>query len=148
MSKTIVLYVVGCLLLLLSGLVLLGPAIGDLAVSLGIGGPIPEGDASAPAALAFWRQLSFIRMFAVAAIGFSAICFWAGSQLTSTQQTSFLSLLVGVFAVMGAMAVLQQVEVWNRGTGWALVGVLSALLLTCLGAVVYEAITRRRLASA
>ena len=146
MSKTIVLYVVGCLLLL-SGLVLLGPAIGDLAVSLGIGGPIPEGDASAPAALAFWRQLSFIRMFAVAAIGFSAICFWAGSQLTSAQQTSLLSLLAGVFAVMGAMAVVQQVEVWNRGIGWALVGVLCALLLTCLGAVVYELITRRRLAS-
>ncbi len=147
MSKTIVIHVVGCVLLL-SGLVLLGPAIGDLAVSLGIGGPIPEGDASAPAAPAFWRQLSFIRMFAVAAIGFSAICFWAGSQLTSTQQTSFLILLVGVFAVMGAMAVGQQVAVWNRGTGWALVGVLSALLLTCLGAVVYELITRRRLASA
>ena len=147
MLKTIVIHVVGCVLLL-SGLVLLGPAIGDLAVSLGIGGPIPEGDASAPAALAFWRQLSFIRMFAVAAIGFSAICFWAGSQLTSTQQTSFLSLLVGVFAVMGAMAVAQQVQVWDRGTGWALVGVLSALLLTCLGAVVYELITRRRLASA
>ena len=147
MLKTIVIHVVGCVLLL-SGLVLLGPAIGDLAVSLGIGGPIPEGDASAPAALAFWRQLSFIRMFAVAAIGFSAICFWAGSQLTSTQQTSFLSLLVGVFAAMGAMAVGQQIAIWNRGTGWTLIGVLCALLLTCLGAVVYELITRRRLASA
>ena len=32
--------------------------------------------------------------------------------------------------------------------GPALEGVLCALLLTCLGAVVYEAITRRRLASA
>lgn len=148
MSKTIVIHAVGCVLLL-GGLVLLGPAIGDVAVSLGIGGPIPEGDASAPGALAFWAQLSFIRMFAVAALGLSAICFWAGSQLTSTQKTPFLILLVGVFAVMGAMAVGQQVAIWNRGAaGWTIVGALSALLLTCLGAVVYEAITSRRLASA
>ena len=147
MSKATVIHVVGCVLLL-GGLVLLGPAIDNVAVSLGIGGPIPEGDASDPAALAFWRQLSFIRMFAVAAIGFSAICFWAGSQLTSTQQTSFLILLAGVFAVMSAAAIAQQVAIWNRGTGWALVGVLSALLLTCLVAVVYETITSRRLASA
>ncbi len=148
MSKTIVIHVVGCVLLL-GGLVLLGPATGDVVVSLGIGGPIPEGDASAPAALAFWAQLSFIRMFAVTAIGFSAVCFWAGSQLTSTQHTSFLILLVGVFAVMGAMVVGQQVAIWNRGAaGWSLVGVLSALLLTCLAAVVYDGITNRSLASA
>lgn len=87
-------------------------------------------------------------MFAVAAIGLSAICFWAGSQLTPAQQTSSLRLLVGVLAVMGAMAVAQQVAIWNRGTGWALVGALSALLLTCLAAVVYEKATRRPLASA
>ncbi|MDE2989211.1 MAG: hypothetical protein OXT70_14360 [Chloroflexota bacterium] len=148
MSKTIVIHVVGCVLLL-GGLVLVGPAITDVAVSLGIGDPKPEGDTSAPAALAFWAQLGFIRMFAVAAIGFSAICFWARSQLTSTQKTSFLILLVGVFTVIGAMVVVQQVAIWNRGAaGWSLVAVLSALLLTCLGAVVYEGITSSRLESA
>ena len=135
MSKTTVIRIVGCVLLL-GGAVLLGPATGGIAVSLGIAGQVPEPGASDPAAMEYWGLLSFIRMFAVAAIGFSAICFWAGSQLTSAQQTSFLGLLVGVFAVIGAMAVGQQVEIWNRGAGWALVGVLSALALTCLFAAV------------
>ncbi len=134
MSKTTVIRVVGCVLLLAGVVLLVGT--GNVAVSLGIGGPIPETSPSDPAALEFWQQLSFIRMFAVAAIGLSAICFWGGSQLTSPQQTSLLSVLVGVFAVMGGMAVAQQVEIWNRGTGWALVGVLCALALTCLVAVV------------
>ncbi len=146
MSKATVIRVVGCVLLLGGVALLVGT--GYVAVSLGVGSPVPEIGASDPAAMEFFRQLTFIRMFAVAAIGFSAICFWGGSQLTSTQQTSLLSLLVGVFAVMGAMAVAQQVAIWNRGTGWALVGVLSALLLTCLAAVVYGKTTSRRLASA
>ena len=149
MSKTIVIHAVGCVLLLGGVLLLVAPTTSNVAVSLGVGGPTPEGDASDPAAVAFWAQLSFIRMFAVAALGFSAICFWAGSQLTPTQKTSFLILLVGVFTVIGAMVVVQQVAIWNRGAaGWSLVGVLSALLFTCLGAVVYEAITSRRLANA
>ena len=134
MSKRIVIHVVGCLLLL-GGIVLMVRT-GYVAVSLGVERPMPETSVTAPAAMEFWRQLTFIRMFAVATIGFSAICFWAGSQLTSAQQTSFLGLLVGVFAVMGAMAMGLQVEIWNRGTGWALVGVLSALALTCLLAAV------------
>ena len=146
MSKATVIRVVGCVLLLGGVALLVGT--GYVAVSLGVGSPVPEIGASDPAAMEFFRQLTFIRMFAVAAIGFSAICFWGGSQLTSTQQTSLLSLLIGVFTVMGGTAVAQQVAIWNRGTGWALVGVLSALLLTCLAAVVYETTTSRRLASA
>lgn len=147
MSKTIVIYVVGCVLLL--GGVALMVGTGYIAVSLGVESPVPAiGATELTAFMEFFRQLTFIRMFAVAAIGFSAICFWAGSQLTPAQQTSFLGLLVGVFAVMGAMAVAQQVAIWNRGTGWALAGTLSALLLTCLAAVVYEKTTSRRLASA
>ncbi len=128
MSKPTVIRLVGCVLLL-GGAVLMVRT-GYVAVSLGVS-PMPEGTATDPATMEFFRQLTFIRMFAAAALGFSAICFWAGSQLTPTQQTSLLKLLVGVFTVMGAMAVAQQV-VWNRGTGWALVGVLSALALTCL----------------
>lgn len=142
MSKTTVIHVVGCVLLLGGVGLLVGT--GYVVVSLGVGGLTPEPGASDPAAMGFWGQLTFIRMFAVAAIGFSAICFWGGSQLTSTQQTPFLILLVGVFAVMGAMAVGQQVAIWNRGTGWGFVGVLCALLLTCLAAVVYETTTSRR----
>ena len=145
MSKATVIRVVGCVLLL--GGVLLLVRTGNVAVSLGVESPIPEIGASDPAAMEFFRQLTFIRMFAIAAIGFSAICFWGGSQLTSTQQTSFLSLLVGVFAVMSAMAVAQQVAIWNRGTGWAFVGALCALLLTCFATVVYETTTSRRLTS-
>ena len=145
MSKATVIRVVGCVLLLGGAVLLVGT--GSVAVSLGIGGLTPEPGASDPAAMGFWGQLTFIRMFAVAAIGFSAICFWGGNQLTSAQQTSFLSLLVGVFAVMGAMAFRQQVAIWNRETGWALVGVLSALLLVCLATVVYDKTTGHRLAS-
>ena len=131
MSKPTVFRLVGCVLLL-GGLVLM-VGTSYFAVSLGVESPVPTiGASDLTAFMEFFRQLTFIRMFAVTAIGFSAICFWAGSQLTSTQQTSFLSLLVGIFAVMGAMAVAQQVAIWNRGTGWALVGVLSALALTCL----------------
>ena len=94
MSKATVIRVVGCVLLL--GGVLLLVRTGNVAVSLGVESPIPEIGASDPAAMEFFRQLTFMRMFAIAAIGFSAICFWGGSQFTSTQQTSFLSLLVGV----------------------------------------------------
>ena len=134
MSKATVIHVVGCVLL--PGGVVLLVETGNVAVALGTGGPLPEAGASDPAAMEFWRQLTFIRMFAAASIGFSAICFWGGSQLTSTQQTSLLIVLVGVFAVMSGMAVAQQVAIWNRGTGWALVAVLCALLLTCLVAAV------------
>ena len=136
MSKATVIRVVGCVLLLGGAALLVGPVTGNVAVSLGVEGPIPESSPSDPAAMEFWRQLSFIRMFAVAAIGLSAICFWGGSQLTSPQQTSLLSVLVGVFAVMGGTDVAQQIEIWNRGTGWAFAGVLCALALTCLLAVV------------
>ena len=148
MAKTIVIYVVGCVLLLGGAALMVGT--GYVALSLGVESPVPAIDASdLTAFVEFFRQLTFIRMFAVAAIGFSAICFWAGSQLTSTQQASFLSLLVGVFAATGAMAIAQQVAIWDRGTaGSAIVGVLSALLLTCLVAVLYEKATSRRLASA
>ena len=146
MSKTVVIRLVGCVLLLGGAALMVGTS--DLAVSLGVESPVPAiGASDSTAFMEFFRQLTFIRMFAVAAIGFSAICFWAGSQLTSTQQTSLLSLLVGVFTMMGAMAVAQQVTIWNRGTGWALVGVLCALLLTCLATVVYDKTRSHRLAS-
>ena len=122
---------------------------GYFAVSLGVESPVPPiGATDLTAFMEFFRQLTFIRMFTIAAIGFWAICFWAGSQLTSTQQASFLSLLAGVFPVMGAMAVAQQVAIWNRGTaGWSLVRLLGALLLTCLAAVFHETTIRRPLAS-
>jgi len=133
MSKATVIHIVGSVLLL-GGVVLLVET-GNVAVALGTVRPMREGGASDPAAMEFWRQLTFIRMFATASIGFSAICFWGGSQLTSMLQTSFLRVLVGALAVMSGMAFIQQISIWNRGTGWALVGVLCALLLTCLVAV-------------
>ncbi len=107
MSKTTVIRLVGCVLLLGGVVLMVGTS--SFAVSLGVESPVPAiGASDLTAFMEFFRQLTFIRLFAVAAIGFSAICFWAGSQLTSTQQTSFLSLLVGVFAVMGAMALLSH----------------------------------------
>ena len=136
MSKAAAIHVVGSVLLL--GGVVLMVETGDVAEALGTVRPMAEGGGSSPAAMEFWRQLTFIRMFATASIGFSAICFWGGSQLTPTLQTSFLKVLVGVLAVMSGRAFMQQITIWNRGTGWALFGVLSALLLTCLVAAVKE----------
>ena len=74
MSKATVIHIVGSVLLL-GGVVLLVET-GNVAVALGTVRPMREGGASDPAAMEFWRQLTFIRMFATASIGFSAICFW------------------------------------------------------------------------
>ena len=117
--------------LLLAGVALLA-APGDIAVALGTPGPMPANAASDPAAMVFWRQLTFIRMFGTAAFGLGAICLWSRSHLTVLQQTSFLKVLLGVLAALSLMAVSQQTAIWGAGAGWALVGVLGAATLACL----------------
>lgn len=127
MNRTII-NVVGWVMLL--GGILLLLQTGNIAVSLGV--QVPEAGASDSVSMEFWRQLTFIRMFGAAAIGFAAICFWSRYQLTAAQQKSLLKVLVGVFCVMGGMALMQQIAIWDRGAGWALVGVPALLLLACL----------------
>ena len=129
MNRTVI-NIVGWVMLL--GGVLLLLQTGNVAVALGVAGPVPEAGAGDPVAREFWRQLTFIRMFAAASIGFAVICFWCRSQLNETQQRSLLKVLSGVFTVMGGMALAQQVAIWDRAAGWAVVGVLASLLLACV----------------
>ena len=133
MATSIVLRFTGWVLLL-AGVALLAVP-GDVAVALGTPGPMPANGASDPAAMVFWRQLTFIRMFGTAAIGLGAICLWSHGHLTALQQASFLKLLVGVLAAMCLMAVSQQTAIWGAGAGWALVGVLGTTALACLAAL-------------
>jgi hypothetical protein len=93
---------------------------------------MPANVASDPAAMVFWRQLTFIRMFGTSAIGLGAICLWSHRHLTALQQASFLKVLGGVLAAMCLVAVLQQTAIWGASVGWALVGVLGATTLACL----------------
>ena len=121
--------------LLLIGVALVA-APGEIAVALGTSGPMPTDGASDPVAMAFWRQLTFMRMFSAAALAVGAICLWSRSALTQPQQTSFLRVLVGAFAWMFFMALSQQTAIWGARLGWVFVGVLGAVALcVCLGAV-------------
>jgi hypothetical protein len=113
----------------------LAVAPGEIAVALGTSGPMPANGASDPVAMVFWRQLTFIRMFSAAAVAVGAICLWARSALTSLQQTSFLKLLVGVFAWMFVTALSQQTAIWGARLGWVLVGVIGVVALACVSAL-------------
>jgi hypothetical protein len=130
MSKRTIIRVVGWAIVSCSVLLLVET--GNLAAALGTDGPFPQAGASDASALEFWRQLTFIRMFAVSMIGLAGICFWSARTLTERQRESFLTVLFGVFTISAGMAVVQQVGIWNRGAGWAIVGVLGALAVVCL----------------
>jgi hypothetical protein len=113
-------------------------------VALGTPGPMPANGASDPLAMEFWRQLTFIRMFSAAMIGVGAICIWGRARLTPTQQTSFLKVLVGVFALLFDMALSQQTAIWGARVGWVLVVVLGAAALACLSALIDNAVGRHQ----
>ena len=99
-------------------------ATGRLAVALGaVAGPEPG--------IAFWYQLSFMRMFAVALIGLASLGLWGAAQLTPIQQRSLGRVLGGVFAALALMAVAQSVAIWGGVTGWGVTAVLG------LAAVMY-----------
>jgi len=120
-------------------LLLIGVALvavpGEIAVALGTSGPMPAHGASDPLAMAFWRQLTFTRMFSAAALAVGAICLWSRSALTPPQQTSFLKVLAAAFAWMFLMALSQQTAIWGAPLGWVLVGILGAVALACLSAL-------------
>ena len=108
---------------------------GEIAVALGTSGPMPANGATDPVAMAFWRQLTFMRMFSAAAFAVGAICLWSRSALTPPQQISFLKVLVGAFAWMFLIAFAQQTAIWGAQLGWVLVGVLGAVACGCLSAL-------------
>ena len=136
MSTSLVLRFTGWMLLI-GGMVLL-VATGNIAVALGTPGPMPADGASDPAAMTFWRQLTFIRMFGTAAIGLGAICVWGGRHLTHAQRSSFLKVLVGVLVLMVVMGQSQQTAIWGANAGWVIVGVLGVAALLCGGALAIQ----------
>jgi hypothetical protein len=83
-------------------------------------------------------------MFSAAAVALGAICLWSRSVLTPPQQTSFLKVLVGVFAWLFLMALSQQTAIWGARLGWVLVGVLGAVALACLAALLDNAAGRHQ----
>jgi hypothetical protein len=109
---------------------------GKAILALGAVGPMPATGANDGAAMAFWRQLAFMRMFGAALIGLAAISFWAGRQLTEMQRASLVKVLMGAVGLIAGMAVMQQVAIWSGHAGWWLVGVFCTILLACLASVV------------
>jgi len=146
MRASIALRFTGLALLLVGVVLVVAP--GQIAVALGTQGPMPANGAHDSAAMEFWRQLTFIRMFSAASIAVGAICLWGRATLTPPQQTSFLKLLVGVFAWMFLIALSQQTAIWEAQLGWVLVAVLGAVVLACLSALTapyfYDGFSSRR----
>lgn len=125
------------LTLLILGIILL-VATGTIAVALGTPGPLPHSGATDPAAMTYWRQLTFIRMFGTAAIGLGAICVWCLRHLTSVQQASFLRMLVGAMGALVLMALVQQMAIWGTRAGWLVVAGLSAALAAALAGLLAD----------
>jgi hypothetical protein len=132
--RRITLGLVGVTLLTLGVVFLV--ATGTIAAALGTPEPIPQAGASDAAAMTFWRQLTFIRMFGTAAIGLGAICVWCIRHLSSVQQASFLRMLAGVMAALVLMAVVQQTGIWGARAGWYLVAGLGVALSAALAGLV------------
>ena len=94
-----VIRVVGAALVVV-GLILLG-ATGAVASALGAqGGAGAVPGASDPASLAFWFQLSFIRLFGTTLIGLGVVLWWCHSHLRPSEHRSLATLLAGVLGAV------------------------------------------------
>jgi hypothetical protein len=126
-----VIRVVGAALVVV-GLILLG-ATGAVASALGAqGGAGAVPGASDPASLAFWFQLSFIRLFGTTLIGLGVVLWWCRTYLPIEQQRSLLQVLGGTISALAAMAVAQQMAIWTSRAGWILAGSLLLIAVMCL----------------
>ncbi len=126
-----VIRVVGAALVVV-GLVLLA-ATGAVASALGAqGGAGAVPGASDPASLAFWFQLSFIRLFGTTLIGLGVILLWCHMHLAIEQQQSLLKVLAGALSAVAVVAVGQQMAIWTSTAGWILSGSLVLFAVTCL----------------
>ena len=113
------------------GLVLLF-ATGAVASALGAqGGAVAVAGASDPSSLAFWFQLSFIRLFGTTLVGMGVILQWCRAQLDAEQQRSLLRLTAVALGAVAVMAVGQQIAVWTSTAGWVLAGSLLLVTIAC-----------------
>jgi hypothetical protein len=117
--------------ILVAGIVLL-VATARIASALGAIGDGAQAGGSDPASMAFWFQLSFVRLFATALLGLSAILLWSASQLSVLQQRSLALVLAGVMGGLALMAVAQQVAIWNSNAGWLFAVSLVVATVMCL----------------
>ena len=85
-------------------------------------GAIPGG--ADPASTAFWFQLTFMRLFGTALIGFGAFLLWLQARLTDAETTSLAQALSLVFGGLALVTLVQQIAIWNTNAGWAIAGVL------------------------
>ena len=114
------------------GLVLL-VATGAVASMLGApGGSGAVGGASDPASMAFWFQLTFIRLFGTTLVGLGVILMWCHAHLSVPQHRSLVKVLTGVLGAVALMAVGQQVGIWTSNAGWILAGSLALAAAACL----------------
>jgi hypothetical protein len=119
--------------------VILLVATGPIARALGaLAGDAVAGGTD-PASLAFWFQLTFMRLFATALIGLGAILLWCQSLLANAQLGSLVRVLSVVLGGLALMALAQQIAIWNSGAGWLLAGVLLLTTAACVVSTIHDA---------
>jgi hypothetical protein len=121
------------------GVVLL-VATGAVASMLGAtGGSSAVPGASDPASMAFWFQLTFIRLFGTTLVGLGVILIWCHAHLSALQHRSLVQVLSGVLGAVALMAVGQQVGIWTSTAGWILAGSLLVVAAACLTSAMWPA---------
>ena len=118
------------------GLIALGLLIvfrtGTVAFALGAiagNGPAVPGN---PTWMAFWFQLTFMRLFSIAIIGLGVILWWCGTVLSQSQGASLVRILSVILGAFALTAVAQQVAIWNTNAGWWLSAAFIAAAATCV----------------
>lgn len=118
--------------LMMVGLVLV-VATGAVASALGVqGGEHAVPGSSDPVSMAFWFQLSFIRLFGTTLIGLGVILMWCRAHLAAEQHRSLLKVLAAALGAVAFMAARQQVAIWTSTAGWILAGSLLVAAIACL----------------
>ena len=97
---------------------------GRIALALGAVNPGAVPGGADQASTAFWFQLTFMRLFAAALLGFGVLLMWLPARLTDVQAGSVAEALSFVCGVLALTALSQQIAIWNTTAGWALAGTL------------------------
>jgi hypothetical protein len=118
-------------MVLVIGFVLL-VATGRVASALGAqsDGVLPG--ATDAAAMRFWFQLAFIRLFGTALVCLGVVLLWCQMTLSASQQVSLAKVLAPVMLALTLIAGMQQIAIWNSNAGWVLTAALLSVPLGCL----------------
>lgn len=124
MQTRSVLRVLGWMALAVGAIVLLQPS--RAAEALGLGIALPPAGSADSSAMGYWFQLSLVRLLACGAAALGATLLWCQSHLGSEQLAALARLLGGLAALFAALAVAQQVAIWNSPGGWVLSAALAS----------------------